>query len=87
VAGVAATQAAIRRSDDVAGPGTGAVALGALPFARDAPGVLVVPRVVIGRRDGEAWITTTAGPGVARQVDVTANRPFITSDVLSRLRR
>jgi menaquinone-specific isochorismate synthase len=146
VAGVAASLAAIRRSDDMAGPGTGAVALGALPFARDAPGVLVVPRVVIGRCDGEAWITTTAGPGdgpsaarlaermaadalggftdprpapseftlssvmdhdawgglvagavariadgalgkvvLARQVDVTANRPFVTSDVLSRL--
>jgi menaquinone-specific isochorismate synthase len=102
--------------------------------------------VVIGRRDGEAWITTTARPGsgpsaarladrmtsdalggfadprpapsqftltsamdhddwgrlvagavahiddgalgkvvLARQVDVTANRPFVTSDVLSRL--
>jgi menaquinone-specific isochorismate synthase len=148
VAGVASTLAAIQRSDDVAGPGTGAVALGALPFVRDAPGALVVPRVVIGRRDGEAWITTVAGPGpgdgpsaarlaermaadalggfadprpgpseftltsvmdhdawaglvagavarigdgalgkvvLARQVDVTANRPFVTSDVLSRL--
>jgi menaquinone-specific isochorismate synthase len=146
VAGVAGRLAAIQRSDDVAGPGTGAVALGALPFVRDAPGTLVVPRVVIGRRDGEAWITTIAGPGdgpsaarlagqmaadalggftdprpapsqftltsvldheawgelvagavariddgalgkvvLARQVDVTANRPFVTSDVLSRL--
>jgi menaquinone-specific isochorismate synthase len=146
VAGVTASLAAIRRSDDVAGPGTGAVALGALPFAREAPGTLVVPRVVIGRRDGEAWITTVAGPGdgpsaarlagqmaadalggftdprpapseftltammdhdawgglvagavaridagalgkvvLARQVDVTANRPFVTSDVLARL--
>jgi len=146
VAGVAATLAAIRSGDDVAGPGTGAVALGALPFVRDAPGSLVVPRVVIGRRDGEAWITTIARPGtgpsiarladrmaadalggfadprpapsqftltsamdhddwgrlitgavariddgalgkvvLARQVDVTANRPFVTSDVLSRL--
>lgn len=146
VADVAGTLAAIQRSDDVAGAGTGAVALGALPFVRDAPGVLVVPRVVIGRRDGEAWITTVTGPGdgsstdrlagqmaadalggfadpqpapseftlksvmdhdawgglvagavarihdgtlgkvvLARQVDVTANRPFVTSDVLSRL--
>jgi menaquinone-specific isochorismate synthase len=146
VAGVTSSLAAIRRSDDVAGPGTGAVALGALPFAREAPGTLVVPRVVIGRRDGEAWITTVAGPGdgpsaarlagqmaadalggftdprpapseftltammdhdawgglvagavaridagalgkvvLARQVDVTANRPFVTSDVLARL--
>ena len=63
VAEVAGSLAAIRRSDELAGPGTGAVALGALPFARDAPGALVVPRVVIGRRDGEAWITTIAGPG------------------------
>ena len=146
VAEVAATLAAIDRSGDVAGAGTGAVALGALPFARDAPGALVVPRVVIGRRDGEAWITTITGPGdgssadrlagqmtadalggftdprpapseftltsvmdhdawsrlvagavarihdgtlgkvvLARQIDVTANRPFVTSDVLSRL--
>ena len=63
VAEVAASLAAIPRGDDVAGPGTGAVALGALPFVRDAPGSLVVPRVVIGRRDGEAWITTIARPG------------------------
>jgi menaquinone-specific isochorismate synthase len=146
VAEVASSLAAIRHDDDVAGPGTGPVALGALPFVRDAPGSLVIPRVVIGRRDGEAWITTTARPGsgpaaarladrmaadalggfadprpapsqftltsvmdhddwgrlvagavariddgalgkvvLARQVDVTANRPFVTSDVLSRL--
>lgn len=146
VAEVAGSLAAIQRSGDVAGAGTGAVALGALPFVRDAPGTLIVPRVVIGRRDGEAWITTIAGPGdgtsaarladrmaadalggftdprpapseftltsvmdhdawrglvadavarigdgvlgkvvLARQVDVTANRPFVTSDVLSRL--
>ena len=146
VAGVTGRLAAIQRRGDVAGPGTGAVALGALPFVRDAPGALVVPRVVIGRRDGEAWITTITGPDdgpaaarlaaemaadargggtdsrpapseftltsaidhdawvglvaravaridggalgkvvLARQVDVTANRPFVTSDVLSRL--
>jgi menaquinone-specific isochorismate synthase len=146
VAGVAGRLAAIRRDDDVAGPGTGAVALGALPFVPDAPGVLVVPRVLIGRRDSEAWLTTITRAGdrladtrladtmiadalsgftaprpapsqftltpvmdhdawsllvagatariddgtlgkvvLARQVDVTANRPFVTSDVLSRL--
>jgi menaquinone-specific isochorismate synthase len=146
VAGVTRSLAAIQRGDDVAGPGTGAVTLGALPFVRDAPGVLIVPRVVIGRRDSEAWISTTAHPGnaraaarladrmtadalggftdprpapsqftltsvmdhdawgrlvagavariddgalgkvvLARQIAVTANRPFVTSDVLSRL--
>src|ERR1022692_4456910 len=63
VASVAGHLAAIQRRDDMAGPGTGAVAIGALPFVRDAPGTLVVLRVVIGRHDGEAWITTVAGPG------------------------
>jgi menaquinone-specific isochorismate synthase len=63
VTAVTQTLAAIRRDDDLTGPGTGAVALGALPFLRDAAGALVVPRVVIGRRDGEAWITTITGPG------------------------
>ena len=146
VAEVADRLAAIQCSGDVAGPGTGAVALGALPFVRDAPGSLVVPRVVVGRRDGEAWITSIARPGdgpsaarlagkmaadalggftdprpapsqftltsvmdhdawgelvagavariddgalgkvvLARRIDVTANRPFVTSEVLSRL--
>ena len=146
VAEVAASLAAIPRKGAVVGPGTGPVALGALAFARNAPGKLVVPRVTIGRRDGEAWITTVAGPEdapsaaglraamaadavgggtdpqpppsgftltslmdhdewdglvrdavacidggtlgkvvLARRIDVTANRPFVTSDVLSRL--
>jgi menaquinone-specific isochorismate synthase len=146
VAEVAGSLAAIQRSGNVAGPGTGAVAVGALPFVRGAPGSLVVPRVVIGRRGSEAWFTTITRAGdrpaaarladrmvtdalgaftaprpapsqftltsvmdhdawgrlvagaiariddgalgkvvLARQVDVTANRPFVTSDVLSRL--
>jgi menaquinone-specific isochorismate synthase len=146
VADVAGSLAAIHRGGDVTGPGTGAVALGALPFVRSAPGSLVVPRVLIGRHDSEAWVTTVTGAGdrpaaarladtmvadalggftaprpapsqftltsvmdhdawsalvagavarigdgalgkvvLARQVDVTANRPFVTSDVLSRL--
>ena len=147
VAGVAGRLAAIGRGgDEVAGPGTGAVALGALPFVPGAAGALVVPRVLLGRRDGEVWITTVSGPDdgpavtrlaaqmtadalggaagprpgpseftltsvmdheawgalvagavarigdgalgkvvLARQVDVRANRPFVTSDVVSRL--
>jgi menaquinone-specific isochorismate synthase len=146
VADVAVSLAAIPHGGNVAGPGTGAVALGALPFVRGAPGSLVVPRVVIGRRDSEAWCTTITRAGdrpaaagladrmvtdalgglansrpapsqftltsvmdhdawvrlvagaaaridggtldkvvLARQIDVTANRPFVTSDVLSRL--
>jgi menaquinone-specific isochorismate synthase len=146
VAGVTGSLAAIQHGGTVAGPGTGAVALGALPFVPGAPGSLVVPRVVIGRRGSEAWFTTITRAGdrpaaarladrmvadalggftdprpapsqftltsvmdhdawsrlvtgavariddgalgkvvLARQVDVSANRPFVTSDVLSRL--
>ena len=47
--------------NEVGGPGTGAVALGALPFAPDMPGHLTVPSVVVGcNEDGERWITTIA---------------------------
>jgi menaquinone-specific isochorismate synthase len=44
--------------DEVELPGTGPVAFASFTFADDARGsVLVVPRVVVGRRDGVAWIT------------------------------
>ncbi|GAA2865812.1 isochorismate synthase [Microbacterium arabinogalactanolyticum] len=45
--------------DPVRLPGTGLVAFGALTFDEDssAASVLVVPRAVIGRRDGRSWIT------------------------------
>jgi menaquinone-specific isochorismate synthase len=48
--------------DDVAVPGSGLVCFGGFGFA-DEPGdsVLVVPRVVVGRRNGTAWLTTIAG--------------------------
>lgn len=80
VAGVARTLAAVQRAGDLTGPGTGAVALGALPFVRDAPGALVVPRVVIGRHDGEAWITTITGPDDAVTTAALAER--MTADAL-----
>jgi isochorismate synthase len=45
--------------DDVGVPGGGPVAFGALPFRPDAPGELVVPRVVVGKAaDGTRWVTT-----------------------------
>jgi menaquinone-specific isochorismate synthase len=60
--------------DEVGLPGTGPVAFGSFAFDDSAPGddaheplraggVLVVPRVVVGRRDGRTWLTTvdTAG--------------------------
>lgn len=51
--------------DEVGVPGTGAVAFASFTFADRSPGsVLVVPRVVVGRRDGRTWITEFAGDGV-----------------------
>jgi menaquinone-specific isochorismate synthase len=45
-------------------PGTGPIAVGALPFSDAAPGELIVPSVVVGRtRSGLAWITETTGDG------------------------
>jgi len=45
-------------ADEVVLPGTGPVAFTSFTFADDAPGsVMIVPRVVVGRRDGVAWIT------------------------------
>lgn len=45
--------------DRVGLPGTGAVAFGSFTFDATCDGsVLVVPRIVFGRRDGTAWLTT-----------------------------
>lgn len=54
----AATLLAAADADDpVRLPGTGAVAVGALPFDLDAAGELVVPARVHGVHDGRAWVT------------------------------
>jgi menaquinone-specific isochorismate synthase len=44
--------------DDVGVAGSGPVAFGSFTFAEDAPSVLLVPAVVVGRRDGVSWVTT-----------------------------
>ncbi|ETK37558.1 isochorismate synthase [Microbispora sp. ATCC PTA-5024] len=45
--------------DEVGMPGSGPVALGSFTFDADTPGsTLVVPRVVLARRGGRAWLTT-----------------------------
>ncbi|MFP5336640.1 MAG: isochorismate synthase MenF [Actinomycetes bacterium] len=51
--------------DDVRLPGTGPVALVSFSFADDSPagGVLVVPRVVVGRRGSTTWVTTISSQG------------------------
>ena len=71
--------------DDVARPGTGLVAFGSFAFDRGTS-VLVVPRVVVGRAGGTAWLTVVDGaePDLVRTpvraprrldlVDATADR-------------
>lgn len=44
--------------DEMRLPGTGLVAFGSFTFAGGAGSTLVVPEVVVGRRDGRSWITT-----------------------------
>lgn len=49
--------------DEVEVPGSGLVAFGSFAFADDseAESVLVVPRVLLGTRDGIRWVTRVAG--------------------------
>jgi menaquinone-specific isochorismate synthase len=58
--------------DEVGEPGSGPVAFASFTFSDGAPGSrLVVPRVVVGRRGGRAWITEFShgdGPSVVRSV-------------------
>jgi menaquinone-specific isochorismate synthase len=54
---VAAALAAIEADDPLRLPGTGALAVGGLPFDPAAAGELVVPARVVGELDGRAWIT------------------------------
>jgi menaquinone-specific isochorismate synthase len=64
--------AGLRVRDEVDVPGTGPVAFASFTFADTSPGsVLVVPRVLVGRRDGVAWITEFShgdGPSAVRAV-------------------
>jgi len=50
--------------DDVMVPGSGPVAIASLVFdPRDSGSVVVVPKVVLGRRDGRCWLTLVTPPG------------------------
>jgi menaquinone-specific isochorismate synthase len=48
--------------DEVGLPGTGPLAFGSFAFSPRSPagGVLIVPEVVVGHRDGHWWVTTVA---------------------------
>jgi menaquinone-specific isochorismate synthase len=54
---VAEALAAIDVDDPIGIPGTGALAVGALPFDPAADGRLVIPARVVGEVEGRAWVT------------------------------
>jgi len=58
-----AVAAAATVDDEVGVPGSGLVAFGSFAFDDESAekSVLIVPRIVIGRRDGVAWITRVDG--------------------------
>ena len=61
--------------DDVAVPGSGPLAIVSLAFDPAASGsIAVVPKVVIGRREGRSWLTLVTPPG-AVQVPQLRRRP------------
>jgi menaquinone-specific isochorismate synthase len=63
--------------DEVGTAGSGPVAFASFTFADSSPGsVLVVPRVLVGRRGGRAWVTEfTGGGGPSAMRSVTPVRP------------
>ncbi|WP_447925644.1 isochorismate synthase [Georgenia muralis] len=62
-----AAVSAMTVEDGVRLPGTGPVAFGSFAFSAGSPagGVLVVPEVVLGRREGRTWLTTVRAEGAA----------------------
>ena len=61
--------------DEVGLAGTGLVAFGSFAFDEAAASsVLVVPRVLVGRRDGTTWVTTT-GPAVPAATPTAVRAP------------
>ncbi|HZL81076.1 MAG TPA: chorismate-binding protein [Demequina sp.] len=61
--------------DEVGLPGTGPVAFGSFAFDEDsaAGGVVVVPRVVVGRRAGRMWLTTIDSGATLRPAPTLAD--------------
>jgi menaquinone-specific isochorismate synthase len=69
--------AAMEVRDDVHLPGSGPIAFASLVFDPEAVGsVVVVPRVVLGRRGGRSWLTLVTPPGERVQVPQLRRRPF-----------
>ena len=57
--------------DQVKLPGSGLVAFGSIAFADNssATSVLIVPKVLLGVRDGRAWLTTVEADGNTASID------------------
>lgn len=55
--------------DEVGGRGSGLIAFGTFTFAGEAGSTLVVPEVIVGRRDGVCWLTTIR-PALDRDVEL-----------------
>jgi menaquinone-specific isochorismate synthase len=67
--------ASVAVDDEVGGPGTGPVAIGALPFDPAGAATLTIPEVVVGiGDDGRAWLTTI-GVGAAPRLTLDALAP------------
>jgi menaquinone-specific isochorismate synthase len=62
--------------DEVGCPGSGLVCFGSFAFS-DSPGdsLLVVPEVVVGRRDGRTWVTTVSPAGITTPPVLTPAAP------------
>lgn len=56
--------------DEVGRRGSGLIAFGTFTFAGEPGSTLVIPEVIVGRRDGECWITTIR-PALDRHVELT----------------
>ena len=74
--------------DEVALPGTGPVAFGSFAFDDDSPagGVLIVPRVIVGRRGNRTWLTTVDTAATLHPVptltDIAAGRTPVTAPAI-----
>lgn len=69
----AAALAELAVSDEVGVAGSGPVCFVSLGFSADDPSVAVIPRVVLGRREGRVFLTTVGdGPALISPAPVTA---------------
>jgi menaquinone-specific isochorismate synthase len=64
--------------DQVKLPGTGLVAFGSIAFADNSStnSVLIVPKILLGIRDGRAWLTTVEATAANSVVDVSTSGKF-----------